>query len=203
MSTQSMDEVFAVIDAKIAEHVSAMEDHAKQIEALESAKKTLTDNGAAPAAKPEVKPTRARRTKSTEEEVPMVTGKQLYWLDQMGYEGDNPQGLTRRDASAILKELFAAAEVDEDEVEAEEVEEEVKPTRASRTRRNKRNGNGNGNGNAKTTVAVKSDAKVTNDTKKAAILALVAKNMKPAEIAKKLDINVSYVYLVKRDAAKK
>lgn len=186
----TLDELFANIDAMIEVHVAAVEDHQAQLAALQSARKVLADN----AAPEEVKPARRRR-KSTEDDEPikMVTAKQLLWLERKGYDGDSPaEDLTREEASQILDELFNNAN------EADEAEEVVETPRQKRTARTKRTAKTT-NGNGKTKANGKSDSKATT-TRKDAILALHGEGLKPREIAEELDANVSYVYLILRQA---
>jgi hypothetical protein len=185
-TTSNFDELFANIDAMIAVHEAAIEDHNAQIEALKSARKVLTDN-AAPAA---VKSTRRRRTVVEDDEpIKMVTEKQLLWLERKGWDGDNPEELTREEASAILDELFNG---EADEAEVDETPRQKRTAKTARTRTKRTNGNGNG----------KSDKSMT---RKDAILKLHKAGKKPREIADALDANVSYVYLIlrqDREAAK-
>lgn len=186
----TLDELFANIDAMIEVHVAAIEDHQAQLAALQSARKVLADN----AAPEEVKPARRRR-KSTEDDEPikMVTEKQLLWLERKGWDGDNPEELTREEASQILDELFNNAN-EADEAEADETPRQKRTAKATRTRTKRTNGNGNGNG--------KSDKSLT---RKDAILKLHKAGKKPREIAEALEANISYVYLIlrqDREAAK-
>lgn len=197
-TTSTYDELFTQIDGMIATHVAAIEEHNAQIEALKIARKALQDTTPAPAAPKSNR--RARRNKSTEDEpIKMVTEKQLLWLERKGYDGDNPEDLTREEASAILDELFnGSPEADEPEVEVEETPRAKRTAKASRTRTKRTNvKNGNGNGNKKDSEP---------QTRKDAILALHSEGLKPREIADELEANVSYVYLIlrqQREAAKK
>jgi hypothetical protein len=191
-TTSNFDELFANIDAMIEVHVAAIVDHTAQIDALKSARKVLADNAATPA---EVKPTRRRRKSTTEDDEPikMVTEKQLLWLERKGWDGDNPEELTREEASQILDELFNNAN-EADEAEADETPRQRRTAKATRTRTKRTNGNGNGNG--------KSDKSLT---RKDAILKLHKAGKKPREIAEALEANISYVYLIlrqDREAAK-
>lgn len=188
----TLDELFANIDAMIEVHVAAIEDHQAQLAALQSARKVLADN----AAPEEVKPARRRR-KSTEDDEPikMVTEKQLLWLERKGWDGDNPEELTREEASQILDELFNNAN-EADEAEADETPRQKRTAKATRTRTKRTNGNGNGNGNGKSDKSL---------TRKDAILKLHKAGKKPREIAEALEANISYVYLIlrqDREAAK-
>jgi hypothetical protein len=186
MST--LDTLFEQIDAMIATHVAAIEDHNAQIEALKVARKALQDT--TPEAPKSTR--RTRRNKSSEEDEPikMVTEKQLLWLERKGYDGENPEELTREEASKILDELFNGID-DEPEV-VEETPRAKRTAKASRTRTKRTNvKNGNGNGNSK---SKNSEPK----TRKDAILALHSEGLKPREIADELEANVSYVYLILR-----
>lgn len=190
MATSTLDELLGNIDALVATHVAAIEDHQSQIDALQSARKAITDNAA-----PATKPSRRRRKSSEDEPIKMVTEKQLLWLERKGYDGDNPEELTREEASAILDDLFNGGPVVGLDTEDDEVEVEEETPRQKRTRRTSRNRTKSNGDKAK----AKSNGSDKATTRKDAIIALHEEGLKPKDIAAELDANVSYVYLVLRE----
>lgn len=188
----SFDQLFEQIDSMIATHVAAIEDHNAQIEALKTARKALQTEAAKTS--PAEKPARRRRTVKVEDDEPvikMVTEKQLLWLERKGYDGENPEELTREEASAILDDLFNGNV--EDDAEVEETPRQKRTAKATRTKRS--NGNGGNGKSVKTTNGSSND----KETRKAAILRLHKDGLKPREIADELEANVSYVYLILRE----